>query len=295
MTTEAVLQCILSGIAMGAVYALIAIGFNIIYNATGVINFAQGEFAMMGAMSLVMFRNNWGWPMPLALLAAIALVTVIGVLFERLAIRPARRSGVLTLILITIGGSYLLKGVAMILWGKDSLVTDAFLPIDSIEVFGAIVLPQDLIVWAALIYCVIGLELFFRLTLAGKAMRACAVNSKAARLMGIDVSRMVMVSFALSAAIGALGGAVVVPISQVDYHRGAIWGLMGFSAAVVGGLGNMFGAVFAGLLLGILQAFCAYHISTFKDAIALSILLVVLFVRPSGIFGRAGQSALKEF
>jgi len=288
-------QCIISGIALGSIYAMVGIGFNIIYNATGVINFAQGEFAMLGAMFMVTLCKYAHLPLPLGFIGAVLLVTVIGVSFDRLAIRPARRANVLVLILITIGGSFVLKGSAMLIWGKHTHYMADFTPGGPISFIGATVGTQSLWVWGVLAVVVVALELFFRLTMTGKAMRACAVNRSAARLMGIDASKMVMLSFALSAGIGAVGGAVIVPITTVDYENGAMWGLKGFCAAVLGGLGNMPGAVAAGILLGVLEDVSAYRYSAYKNAIALAILLGVLFVRPSGILGKAEQSALREF
>jgi branched-chain amino acid transport system permease protein len=288
-------QCIVRGIALGSIYAMVGIGFNIIYNATGVINFAQGEFAMLGAILMVTFCKYWHFPLPVGFLGAVLVVTVVGVLFERLAIRPARRANVLVLILITIGGSFIFKGGAMLIWGKDTHYMADFTPGDSISFFGATVGTQDLWVWGVLAVVVVALELFFRLTMTGKAMRACAVNRGAARLMGINASKMVMLSFALSAGIGAVGGAVIVPITTVEYENGAMWGLKGFCAAVLGGLGNMPGAVAAGILLGVLEDVSAFFYSPLKSAIALAILLGVLFLRPSGILGKAEQTALREF
>lgn len=288
-------QCIVSGIALGSIYAMVAIGFNIIYNATGVINFAQGEFAMLGAILMVTLCKYAQLPLPIGFIGAVLIVTMIGVVFERLAIRPLRRAGVLVLILITIGGSFFFKGAAMMVWGRDTHYLAEFTPGDSIRFLGAAVRTQDLWVWGVLVVVVIALEIFFRLTMTGKAMRACAVNRNAARLMGIDASKMVMLSFALSAGIGAVGGAVIVPITTVEYENGAMWGLKGFCAAVLGGLGNMPGAVVAGILLGILEDVSAFFYSPLKNAIALAVLLVVLFVRPSGILGKVEQSALREF
>lgn len=295
MTFTAFLQCVVSGIALGSIYAMVGLGFNIIYNATGVINFAQGEFAMLGAILMVTLAKAAHLPLPAAFAGSVLIVTAAGVTFERLAIRPVRGAGVLVLILITIGGSFLFKGAAMLIWGKDTHYLHDFTPGGPISFLGAAIKTQDLWVWGVLAVVVIALELFFRLTMTGKAMRACAVNRTAARLMGIDASKMVMLSFALSAGIGAIGGAVIVPITTVEYENGAMWGLKGFCAAVLGGLGNMPGAVIAGITLGILEDVSAYFSSSLKNAIALAVLLGVLFARPSGILGKAEASALRDF
>lgn len=291
-----ILQYIVSGIAFGSIYAMVAIGFNIVYNATGIINFAQGEFVMLGGMILVWTRDVLGLPLALGLLLTVALVGVVGVVFERLAIRPMKNPSVLALIIITVGGSFILRGLAMLIWGKDVYSLPQFYGEDSIWLFGAAIIPQHLWVWGTLAVVAVSLTLFFARTSTGRAMRACAYNRTAARLVGINTQTMVMLAFCLSAAIGALAGGVVVPITAMEYSSGAMFGLKGFSAAVLGGLGNNPAAVAAGIILGILEALTAGLISShYKDAIALGVLLLVLFVRPSGLFGRADLSRLSEF
>ncbi len=294
--TSPLIQYIVSGIAFGSTYAMVAIGFNIIYNATGIINFAQGEFVMLGGLLMVWACTVLHLPITLSVLLAVCIVTAIGILFERLAIRPLKNPSVLALIIITIGGAFVIKGSAMLLWGKDSYFIPQFTSEESIWLLGAAIKPQDFWVWGTLGIVVLLLSLFFGYTMTGKAMRACAYNRVAARLSGINAETMVMLAFGLSAAIGALAGAVIVPITSMDYSRGEMFGLKGFSAAILGGLGNSTGAVVAGILLGILESLAAGYISShYKDAIGLAVLLVVLFVRPSGLFGRAEISRLSEF
>jgi branched-chain amino acid transport system permease protein len=295
MTTTFILQLIVSGIAFGSLYAMVAMGFNIIYNTTGIINFAQGEFAMLGGMLIVWAHKVEGYPLPVAVVLAVLVVTGIGIAVERLAIRPLKNPSVFTLILITIGVSFFLQGAALNLWGAESQFVSEFTPGDSVDLWGVRVGRQSFWVWGTLAVIGVGLSLFYGKTLVGKAMRACAANREAATLVGINARTMVLLSFALSAGIGALGGAVMTPISNVVYTSGAMWGLKGFLAAVLGGLGNTFGAIAAGILLGIFEALSAGLISShYKDAIALGILVVILFIRPSGIFGSKATGALKE-
>jgi branched-chain amino acid transport system permease protein len=227
---------------------------------------------------------------------AVAAVTLVGVLFERLCIHPLKDAKVLTLIIITIAGSIILKGAAMFVWGKATLYLPHFSGEKPIIVLGASLLPQTL--WIlGIIGGVVGLlVVFFRFTLVGKAMRACAANRTAASLVGINVKRIVMLSFALSAALGAVAGIVVAPIALMDYNRGALLGLKGFSSAVLGGLGNPMGALVAGFLIGVVESLGAGLISShFKDAIGLVVLLCVLFIKPSGLFGSTEALRLKEF
>jgi branched-chain amino acid transport system permease protein len=291
-----ILQFLLTGITIGTIYGMVALGFNIIYNATGIINFAQGEFVMLGGMFMVWFTTVLKIPMIAAFALSVIMVTLIGALFERLAIYPLKRPSVLILIMITLAGSIIMKGSAMLFWGKETYTLPHFSGEEPFYLFGATILPQTLWILGIMFVVVIILAGFFNFTMLGKAMRACAVNPTAASLVGISVKKMVLLSFALSAALGATAGIIITPIALMEYDRGAILALKGFAAAVLGGLGNGVGAVVAGLLIGILESLGAGLISSgYKDAIALLVLLLVLFVKPSGIFGVSEASKLKEF
>lgn len=291
-----ILQYVISGISVGSIYALVALGFNIIYNTTGIINFAQGEFVMLGGMIAASLVGIFSIPLPVAFLLAVLIVTAVGALFERLAIQPLKNPSVIVLIIITIAGSILLKGIAMFIWGKQTYFLRSFSGDSPIRIFGATILPQTLWILGITAVVVVLLNLFFNFSLLGKAMRAVSSNRMAASLVGINVRKMVLFSFALSAAIGAIGGVIVAPIALMDYERGTMLALKGFAAAVLGGIGNFHGAVVAGLLLGVLEALGSGLISShYKDALALMILLLVLFLKPSGIFGSAQVSKLKEF
>lgn len=290
------LQFIFMGLQRGSIYAMVAMGFNIIYNSTGVINFAQGEFVVLGGLMMVSLTMAVELSIPFAFLLTVLFVTAVGILMERFTINPVKSPSVLRLIIITIAVSILLKGAAMCFWGKESHFMRHFSGSEPLEIMGATILPQTLWIIGILAVIVIAFILFFNFTMTGKSMRACAINRDAARLAGINDRKMVMLSFALSAGIGAIAGIIVTPIIQMDYARGALLGIKGFGAAVVGGLGNSIGAVVAGILVGILEALGGGYVSShYMDAIALLILLVVLFIRPSGIFGSSEASRLKEF
>lgn len=291
-----IIQFMVLGVQRGAIYAMVAMGFNIIYNATGIINFAQGEFVVLGGLMMVTLTMSLNLALPLAFILTVIVVTVVGILMERLTINPVKTPSVLRLIIITIAVSILLKGAAMIIWGKGSRYMNHFTEAPPIELMGAYIMPQTLWIVGILLCVVVGLVVFFNYTMIGKCIRACAINRDAARLAGINDRKMVMLSFALSAGIGAIAGIIVTPIIQMDYGRGALLGLKGFGAAVLGGLGNSMGAVVAGVLLGILEAIGAGYISShYMDAMALMILLIVLFIKPSGIFGSSEAMRLKEF
>ena len=281
-----ILQYIISGITNGAIYAVIALGFTIIYNSTEVINFAQGEFVMLGGMAVIGLDGLGNLPLALSFVLAVLAVTVVGIALERFAIRPVKNPNPITLIIITVGASIFLRGVAMMLWGKDSLGLRPFTGEAPIHLAGATLVPQSLWVLGVTVVVMAGLQFFYKHTITGKAMRACAFNRRAASLVGVSVNRMVLVSFALSAAIGAAAGIVIVPITLCGYDVGTMLGLKGFCAAVLGGLGSSPGSILGGFLLGVLEALGAGLLSSgFKDAIAFFVLLLVLFVRPSGLLG----------
>ena len=281
------LQLLVTGLTIGSIYAMVAIGFNIIYNATDVLNFAQGEFVMIGGMSMIMFHGVFGINMALAFFMSVALVTVVGVLFERLTISPLKNPSLVTMILITIAVSIVLKGLAMVSWGKHSYPLKPFTGEEPIKIWGAVLVPQILWVIGVTLVVVLLLTYFFKFTMAGKALRACAINRDAASCMGINVKAMITLGFGMSAAIGAIAGTLITPITLMEYDRGAILGIKGFSAAIVGGVGNSFGAVVAGLAIGIVETFAAGFISSgYKDAFAFLIMILVLFIKPSGLLGK---------
>ncbi|CCQ74561.1 branched-chain amino acid ABC transporter permease [Magnetospira sp. QH-2] len=282
------LQFLFSGVTLGATYALVGLGFSIIFNASHVINFAQGEFVMVGGMGTVFFMGL-GLPMPMAMLAAILLAGLLGMLLEKFAVEPAKGASVVTLIIITIGASIAMRGLAQVVWGKEYHALPAFSGDEPIHVLGATLLPQSLWVLGVSAIVVVGLFQFFNRTLMGKAILAASHNRDAAQLVGINVSVVLFVSFALSGALGAVAGILVAPITLTNFEVGIMLGLKGFAAAILGGLGNGLGAVLGGLIVGITEAMGAGYISSeYKDAIAFVLILLVLFVRPSGLLGKRG-------
>jgi branched-chain amino acid transport system permease protein len=279
------LQFLFSGITVGATYALAALGFTLIYNASNVINFAQGEFIMLGGM-LAVFFTQMGLPLPVALLLAILVPAVVGVLVEKLAIEPVKGAETVTLIIITIGASLVIRGLVQVWLGKGTHSLPAFSGDAPIEILGATLLPQSLWVLGVTALVVVALWYFFNRTLQGKAMLATSYNRLAAELVGINTGWVLFMSFAMSAALGALGGILITPITLTSYDVGIMLGLKGFVAAVVGGLGNGLGAVVGGLLVGILEAMGAGYISSaYKDAIPFVLILLILFFMPRGLFG----------
>ena len=279
------LQFLFSGLTVGATYALAALGFTLIYNASHVINFAQGEFIMLGGMLAVYFSQT-GLPMPIAFMLAILIPAVVGILMEKLTIEPVKGAETVTLIIITIGASLFIRGLIQVWLGKSTFSLPAFSGETPIILFGAAIQPQSLWVLGVTAIVVAALWYFFSRTLSGKAMLATSFNQTAAQLVGVNTSKVLFISFGLSAALGALGGILLTPVTMTSYDVGIMLGLKGFVAAVVGGLGNGLGAVISGLLVGVLESMGAGYISSaYKDAIPFILILLVLFFMPRGLFG----------
>lgn len=279
-------QFLASGLTVGAVYALVALGFTLIYNASDVVNFAQGEFVMLGGMVTV-FVSAAGVPLPLAAVIAVAVSIAVGLLLYWLAIEPARGASAVTLIIITIGASILLRGIAAIVFDKQFHKLPSFSGDTPINVLGAAVQPQSFWVIGGAAVIVVLLYLFLEKTVLGKAVLATAANRLAARLVGINTTTVVALAFGGSAAIGAIAGILITPITLTNYDVGTLLALKGFAAAMLGGMGNPLGAVAGGLLLGLLESFGAGYISsTYKDAFAFIVILLVLVAMPQGLFGR---------
>jgi len=270
---------------VGAVYAMVAIGYTLIYAASDVVNFAQGEFVMLGGM-LTWFMLGHGLSLFVAAALAVVVTVAIGVLLQKLAIEQAREASVVALIVITLGASNFLRGAAGLAFDKDTHSIPEFSGNEPIDVWGATVLPQSL--WVLGVTCVmfVALWIFLNRTLIGKAMRAVATNRSASQLVGIDVKFILLLAFGISAALGAIGGILVAPITLTRYNLGAALALKGFAAAILGGLGNPLGAVVGGLALGVLEAIAAGYVSSaYKDGAAFFVLIAALLFMPSGLLG----------
>lgn len=282
-----IFQFTLSGLTTGSTYALVAIGFSLIHNATGIVNFAQGEFVMLGGMFMITFYSFLRLPMILAFVLTLFCVAATGFLLERGPLKRARSKEILILVMITVGASISIKGLSMMIWGKNPMTLPPFSGENPLIFLGAAIMPQSIWIFGITLLVVIVLSYFFRGTMVGKAMRAVAASRKTALLSGIPVDRMILLSFVLSGALGAVAGIILTPITTTSYDVGVMVGLKGFSAAILGGYGSMPGAVIGGLLLGVLESLGAGLVSSeYKDALAFFILLMVLFFKPTGILGK---------
>jgi len=289
------LQYLFSGLTVGSVYAAVAIGFNLIYSATGVLNFAQGEFVMLGGMVAITLLHFL--PLPVAVVTAVLVVAVCGALLEVVFFRRLRSQALLPMIIITIGLSIVIQEAALHLWDEKVRSLPYFTgnEVSSVKLFGAALSPQVFWVLGTVALAVTALQLFSRRTLSGRAMRACSSNAEAAMLMCINTGHMRTLAFAMSAGLGALAGCVISPISMTHYEMGPGLAIKGFAAAIPGGLGNPMAAVLGGLVVGLLEAVSVSILpSAFKDVSAFGVLLLVLFVRPHGLLGRPSGTSVRE-
>ena len=275
-------QYLASGLVVGGVYALIGLGFVIVYGVTRIINFAQGEFVMLGALGMVTLVHRGVGAAPALVLTVVGVAT-LAALLERVAVHPLRHAPPLAVLIVTIGASIAIRGVALIVWGTDPFALPAFSAGPPVVLFGAVVVRQGFWVLAVAVLVFTLLWAFFTRTYTGCAVRACAVNPRAARLMGIRVGRMFLLAWALSGALGATAGAVIAPITYATYDMGLMLGLKGFVAAVLGGLVSPPGAIAGGFLLGVLESLAAGLISSgYKDAVAFVILIALCLVQVAG-------------
>jgi branched-chain amino acid transport system permease protein len=294
-TGNLALQYLLSGITKGSIYAVVAIGFNLIYSATGILNFAQGEFVMLGGMVAVTLAQFV--PLPVAVAGAVLIVALIGCLLEWALFRRLPNHSILHLIILTIGLSILIQEASLHIWDEKVRSLPYFTgnEVSSVSVLGAAISPQVLWVLGTITVAVAALHGFLKYTLAGRAMRACSSSPEAAMLAGINIRNMRTLSFGFSAGLGALAGCVISPITLTHYEMGGPLAIKGFAAAILGGLGNPMAAVVGGLLVGILEAFSVSFLpAAYNDVTAFAVLLLVLFARPHGIFGASGGHAVRE-
>jgi branched-chain amino acid transport system permease protein len=280
------IQFLFSGITTGSVYALIAVSLVIVYKVSQLICFAQGEFFVFGALTMVTLTSK-GIPMPLAFALAILIAMVIGALIQQVLIRPIQGSSVGALIVMTIAISLALRGLAMLIWGRESHVLRPFYQGEPLQIFGASL--QFQVFWIVGITAVVLLLiwLFFEKTSLGIAMRACAENPLGASLMGISVQKASLFAWAWGSGIGALAGIAVAPLLFIQYTGGLMPMIKGFIAMSIGGLSSIVGSVIAGFLLGIIESYTIGLISSkFSDTIVFALLIVVLIIKPSGLFGK---------
>ncbi len=290
------MQLLISGLAIGSIYALVALGFVLIYNAVGVVNFAQGEFVMFPSYvaatfvlpSVAVFGTVVHWNVaPLLVYVLVVLLMVgFGLAFNRIAYHPLRDRGWLPVVISTIGVSIFLRNAAQVTWGSQPLVMPALFPVDSVSIGPLHVRPQDLAIIGVTAVLIVFQYVLFERTTLGKQMRATAQDRTTARLIGIRVGRIVAITFVYSALLGTISGLLVAPLFTVTKEMGALIALKAFAGSIVGGFGSIPGAIVGGLTIGVVETFGGFYISSaYEDAIAFVILIAVLLVKPSGLFG----------
>jgi branched-chain amino acid transport system permease protein len=279
------LQVLFSGLALGSIYALVALGFVLIIRATNVVNFAQGDFAMLGGFALVAFLSA-GLPYWLAIVAALVMMGLFGVVFNFGVYYPLRHRSYLPVIISTLGASIFMQNTVSYIFGPQPMPMQRVLNTPEIEIGGVIMDTQYLVILVVTAIAVVFQYLLFEHTLLGKKLQATSQDKDMARLVGIPVAAMITFTFVYSAVLGGLAGILVSPILFVSIGVGSIIALKAFSATVIGGFGDVTGSIVGGLLLGVVESFGAHYISVpYRDAFAFLLLVVFLLVRPQGIFG----------
>lgn len=285
-------QILISGVALGAAYALIAIGFTIVFATKRIINFAHGEFVMLGGVLAVYLSQAIGLPMPIAILLTLACVAV-GAAILYLVVLDRQAGDPLSQIMITLGLAIAIKGLVQVAIGKGTLFLSPLSSVTHWSAFGLYLNPQAAWIVCTLMVFVTALAVIFRTTWLGLSMRAVALNPYAAVLMGVAPRWVAASAFVIAGLFGAAAGALLAPIASASYDNGLFLGLKGFGAAVLGGLGSPLGAVVGGLLLGLAESISAGYISSaYKDAITLSMLLLVLMFFPQGLLGGRNHTKL---
>jgi branched-chain amino acid transport system permease protein len=284
------IQLMVSGLATGAIYALIAVGFSLLWQTSQTINFAQGEFVMLPAF-FVLAALNYGAPFWLAVLIALALsVLVLGVLFKRLIVDPMLRHGVLPLVISSIALSLFLKETVKTFYSSQAQPFPALVPATDLNLFGAVVSTQSLVVLAVAITAVVALQFLLNGTRLGRCMQATAQNPVLARILGVDVRRMVLYTFVINAVLVTVASILISPIYLAKFNNGEVLGMAAFVAAIIGGFNQVRGAILGGVILGVLDNLSAAYLSSqYRGAFPLIIMVTVILVRPQGLLGRVEE------
>jgi branched-chain amino acid transport system permease protein len=288
-------QTVFAALSIGSMYALVAMGVCLIYNSTNVINFAQGEFVMLGGMTMVALYGEMHWPLYFAIPASIAIAVLVGMAMMKVAYRPGKSTSLISVLIITIGASLFISGSAVHVWDAEIHRFPAFSGDRPIKLLEAAIAPQSLWIISITTIVVLLLVFYFQFTIQGKAMRACALDRTAASLLGIRVKGMVLLAFAMSAALGAVAGIIVTPLTMTSAAGGMLLAIKGFSAAMLGGMGSIVGAVIGGFVFSFLEYFTATFVSTtLKELVTFIVIINVLLFMPRGIMGPRVREGLEE-
>jgi len=292
MSLSAFLQFVFSGLTSGAVYAFVALAFSVTFSSSGIVNFAQGQFVMLGGMVAASLHAGFDVPVLPAMMLGVAAAGIAGLVMGAGFILPMLRLGEFTLILITLGLSIVFEAVALIVWGTDPLALSSLIDAEALRVGGASLTIDSVIIIAMIFVTLTGYQLFARFTRWGRAMRATSIDPSVAASLGVNVSLTIVLAFVLSAMFGGLAGVLLTPLISTGAQTGLLMTLKGFTAAVLGGMGSPIGSVAGGFLLGMIEAMTTGFISsTYQNAIALTLLILFLMVRPEGLFTKRSRQA----
>nr|WP_300167708.1 branched-chain amino acid ABC transporter permease [uncultured Flavonifractor sp.] len=281
------LNNLITGISLGSVYAIIALGYTMVYGIAKMLNFAHGDVIMVGAYVTFFATGSFNLPPVVGVLLSVVVCTVLGVVIEGLAYRPLRQASSLAVLITAIGVSYFLQNAALLLWGADTKVFTPVVPSGSLPIEGVTITYASLITVLACIVIMLALTWFTSKTKMGKAMRACSEDKAAAQLMGINVNRTISMTFAIGSALAAIAGVLLCSNYQTLMPTtGSLPGIKAFTAAVFGGIGSIPGAMLGGILLGIIETFAKVVNTNISDAVVFAVLIVVLLVKPAGLLGK---------
>ena len=288
-----ILQYLINGISIGSVYAIIALGYTMVYGIAKMLNFAHGDIIMVGAYISFCVTSYLGLPAWVSVVAAVAVCTVLGIVIEGLAYKPLRGTPSLAVLITAIGVSYFLQNAAQLIWSSSPKNFTSVVTMKPISLAGGkiVITGEVLLTVAACILVMVGLTLFTSKTRTGKAMRAVSEDRDAAQLMGINVNQTISTTFAIGSALAAVAGVLLCStVPTLQPTTGSMPGIRAFTAAVFGGIGSSPGAMLGGILLGIIETFSKAYLSTqFSDAIVFSVLIVILLVKPAGLLGKQIQ------
>ncbi len=283
-----VVSAIISGLGLGSMYGLIALGFHVTYVVSNTVNFSQGSSMMLGAVLGYVFGIRLGWPMPLAIVAALILCALFGLLVERTLVRPFAERGSNAWLMATVAGGIVLDNAVLFTFGKEPRGFPSVLATKPIDLFGAGVYPLQLVIPLAGLGIAVALHLVFNRTRAGKALLAVVQNKDAAQLMGINVRLAIAASFALSTVLAGLAGLLIAPLYSVHSDMGTLFGIKAFAVAILGGITSAWGVMLAGLAYGLMEALVtAFFGSTYTQIVVFSVVIVALTLMPNGLLGRA--------
>jgi branched-chain amino acid transport system permease protein len=283
-------QLVLSGLALGCIYSLVALGYHITFVTSRTLNFAQGSAMMLGAVTCLILAVDLGWPMPLAAIAAILTLGVFGLLLEQLAVRPFVRRGSMAWVMSTLAVGIIAENVALLVFGKVPRGLPSELAREPVTIAGAGIYPLELLIPVVVLAVAVGARLFYGGTMLGRALRATAYDREASLAVGINVNLMVGLSYALSSMLAAVGGVLIGPLIGVSSSMGFLIGLKAFAVAIVGGLEHPVGILIASLAFGVMENLIGGSFgSSAKEIFGFGLVIVVLIVRPNGLFGRVSM------